>query len=178
MKQILYVMTLYLLMAAIFDSLKRKVPNWISYSALLALGGLMAFRENGIYSVGLDVIGVRLSYGIGVYLLFFVFYNFGMFGGADGKAAALITIVLGIEVLGNIMLVASVFAIGYGLFKLRKIGYGKFFFRMMKLLKLIGFSDREGFREELALGLQLPFLPFVFMGYLFYEIALKGGIAF
>ena len=162
MIQPVYIVLPYIIFATIFDKINRKIPNWLTISAFLVICTL--------------AVAPRYFQAAIIFLIFFIFYNIGFFGGGDGKAMAVITLAFGLQPVLFVFLFASVFAITFGIVKLGKSGYKELGIRIFKVLKFLLKMDFEGIREELVEGFRIPFMPFVLAGFLFWQIVLKGGM--
>lgn len=162
MIQPVYIVLPYIIIASIFDRINRKIPNWLTLSALILTCAV--------------AIEPRYFQAAIIFLIFFIFYNIGFFGGGDGKAMAVITLAIGFQSVLFVFLFASIFAIIFGIVKLGKSGYKELGIRIFKVLKMLLKMDFEGIREELIVGFRIPFMPFVLAGFLFWQIVLKGGM--
>ena len=162
MIQPLYIVLPYIIFAALFDKINRKIPNWLTLSALILI---CTFAVNP-----------RYFHSAVILFIFFIFYNIGFFGGGDGKAMALITLAIGFQSVLVVFLFASIFAIVFGIAKLGKNGIKEVGIRIFNMLKMLLKTDFEGIKRELIAGFRIPFMPFVLAGFLFWQIVLKGGI--
>lgn len=174
-----YVIGSYLIIGAVYDGLKKRIPNRLSIVALFALGLWLISEVLFTGKVSGKEMVVRLVSGIGIYLLFYVFFCIGAFGGGDGKAAAVITVGIGLDAFFQVFLLSACFAITYGLFKLREKGYKRFFNRILTFFKLVGrgsWMTPAVLKAEMEEGLQIPFIPFILVGFLFYKIMSESGM--
>ena len=90
--------------AAASDLLTMLIPNRISLAllagfALIALTGLMSWAE----------IGYHVGAAVAVLIATFTLFAFGVIGGGDAKLAAATALWLGLDGLGDYLLVASIF---------------------------------------------------------------------
>lgn len=74
--------------AALFDLQSRRIPNWLTYSALI-VGLLVAFFSGGEQRLVLHVVG------IGVAVPFLALFYLGLFGGGDVKLMAAVVALVG-----------------------------------------------------------------------------------
>jgi len=174
-----YILGLYLLVGALYDGIKKKIPNWWSMIALFFVCSFLALEALITGSLGGKAVFIRLSIGVLVYFLFYLFFCIGAFGGGDGKVAAILAVGVGIDAFLQMFFLSTCFAILYGILKLRRQGYKTFLKRVLEYLKLIG---RDGLlvpellKAESEAGLRIPFVPFVLAGFFMYKILAESGV--
>ena len=162
MIQPVYIVLPYIIFAAIFDKINRKIPNRLTLSALILI---CTFAVKPRYFQAAVIL-----------FIFFIFYNVGFFGGGDGKAMAVITLAIGFQSVVVVFLFAAIFAILFGIAKISKSGFKEVGIRIFNVLKMLLKTDFEGIKRELIVGFRIPFMPFVLAGFLFWQMLLKGGM--
>lgn len=112
------------LAAAIDDTRRKKIANWITYPAFLWMFALSVFcslfPEKAQWLGPTGVFGM-LSGGFCCFVIVLLPYIFGVGGGGDAKLAAVIGTALGLQygliAIGTSFVVAAVFAIGAMMFR-------------------------------------------------------------
>ena len=106
-----------LLGAAISDILWLRIPNWLS---VLLVACFVAYAL--IAGFGVDFVAWRLGLGLGILLLGFVVYNFGLLGGGDVKLIAASAVWVGPNELAMFLLLIALFGgvLAASVFILRK----------------------------------------------------------
>ena len=174
-----YILGLYLLVGALYDGVKKKIPNWWSVIILVFVCFSLALEALMTGPLGGKEVFIRLTNGIWVYFLFYLFFCIGAFGGGDGKVAAILAVGVGIDIFLQMFFLSVCFAILYGILKLRKQGYKIFLKRVLEYLKLIGRNGLlvpELLKAESEAGLRIPFVPFVLAGFFMYKILAESGV--
>jgi len=104
------------LAAALDDSRRKKIANWITYPAFLWLVAVsLAYSASGMSWLGSVGFGDMLSGGFCCFVIVLLPYIFGAGGGGDAKIAAVIGAALGLQygliAIGSAFVLAALFAI-------------------------------------------------------------------
>ena len=102
--------------AAIDDTCRKKIANWITYPAFLWLVAVsLAYSVSGMNWLGSVGLGDMMLGGFCCFVIVFLPYLFGVGGGGDAKIAAVIGVGLGFQygliAIGSAFVLAALFAI-------------------------------------------------------------------
>ena len=107
----MYIVFIFLFLAAVYDLAKSKIPNWFN-GLFLVVSILYVILQNDFQKIGLLLLKVIVAFSLYIWL-----YVFKAMGAGDVKLIIALSVVLGISMSMKVTFLSMILAIIFSFFK-------------------------------------------------------------